>query len=96
MVVTERSPLGFLDFDALKPVAAAADIDQADDRTHLGIARHQVEAPARATAFEFDAIEALERRDVAAERRAYALDESPQHRIVLQPQGATLVAGSTF
>src|SRR6185295_18000936 len=83
--------LGLDDLNGADPVTAAADTNLAHHVLHSCLDRIEREAPLALAALEAHLVETTQRRQVARKRRAYAFDKSPDHRLVLQREGAAPV-----
>src|SRR5512145_3573641 len=83
---------GLEDLDTIHPGAAAAEADFGGRLPHAGLDGLEPQAPCARVAFELDLVEALQGREVAGQRRAYALREAPYHRVLLKRQAAALSA----
>src|SRR5687768_12714116 len=68
---------GFSDLDRAEPVPAPFDADLAHERLHFRLDGFERESPPGLAAVERSAIKAVERLQIAGERCAKALDESP-------------------
>src|SRR5262249_24768977 len=62
----------------------------ADNRAHPGLLRRQRQLPIPFAALKAYVVEAPQRAEIALERRTDALDESPQHSVVLKCERAPL------
>src|SRR5687767_7436371 len=84
--------VGLGDLDRADRAAAPLEADLAHHSLHGGLGGLQGEPPAALGAVERDLVIAAQRREVARERRAYALDESPDLGMLAQRESAALVA----